>query len=135
MSMRGARPASASLAPAPGAALAAAVAALPLSPAQALRRICAAAFGLTEAELIGRSRLRELALARQATCYVLRHRLGLSLAVIGRMLGGRDHTSVLYAIRQTEARIARDVRLAVLIEGLLALPLGAVKPHRHGAGQ
>jgi chromosomal replication initiator protein len=118
-----------------GAALAAAVAALPLSPAQALRRTCAAAFGLTEAELIGRSRLRELTQARHAACYVLRHRLGLSFAVIGRMLGGRDHTSVLYAIRQTEARIARDVRLAVLIEGLLVVPLGAVKPHRHGTGQ
>jgi chromosomal replication initiator protein len=118
-----------------GAALADAVADLPLSPAQALRRTCAVAFGLTEAELIGRSRLRELTLARQATCYVLRRRMGLSTAVIGRMLGGRDHTTVLYAIRQTEARIARDVRLAVLIEGLLAVPLGTVKPHRHGAGQ
>jgi chromosomal replication initiator protein len=111
------------------------VADLPLSPAQALRRTCAAAFGLTEAELIGRSRLRELTLARQATCYVLRRRLGLSSTVIGRMLGGRDHTVVLYAIRQTEARIARDVRLAVLIEGLLTVPPSAVKPHRNGAGQ
>jgi chromosomal replication initiator protein len=111
------------------------VAALPLSPAQALRRLCAAAFGLTEAELIGRCRLRELTLARHATCYVLRRRLGLSSTVIGRMLGGRDHTSVLYAIRQTEARIAHDVRLAVLIEGLLVVPLGMVKPHGHGAGQ
>jgi chromosomal replication initiation ATPase DnaA len=99
---------------------------LALSPAQALRRACAEAFGISEAELIGPSRERRLSIARQAACYVLRRRFArLSYPVIGRMMGGRDHGSIIHAVRQTEARIARNAELAATIERLLGLPLGS----------
>lgn len=44
----------------------------------------------------------ELVTCRQEICYRLRHETLFSLPQIGRLLGGRDHTTVLFAIRRHE---------------------------------
>jgi len=44
----------------------------------------------------------ELVACRQEICYRLRHETLFSLPQIGRLLGGRDHTTVLFAIRRHE---------------------------------
>lgn len=94
----------------------------PLSPAQAVRRACAQAFGIDEAGLMGRSRQRRYSIARQATCYVLRQRFAhLSYPAIARLIGGRDHSTIIHAVRQTEARIERDAALAAKIRALIAM--------------
>ncbi len=48
--------------------------------------------------LLGRDRSRKIAEPRQVAMYVLRKETGASLPQIGEMLGGRDHTTVMYAI-------------------------------------
>jgi len=63
--------------------------------------------GVTVAKLTGRKRNRSLATARGIAAYLLRQRLKLSLQEIGRMLGGRDHSTVISAIRAIEHRLAR----------------------------
>ena len=51
-------------------------------------------FNLKVSELIGTKRLKQLALARQILMYLLRSDLKLPLMEIGRLLGGKDHTTI-----------------------------------------
>lgn len=54
-------------------------------------------FALTIDELSGPSRSQQIALARQIAMYLCRELTSLSLPKIGRLFGGRDHTTVMYA--------------------------------------
>jgi chromosomal replication initiator protein len=66
---------------------------------------------LTSAELTGRGRTREVALPRQVAMYLLREEGNVSLPQIGEMLGGRDHTTVMYACEKVADMMERDDRL------------------------
>lgn len=60
-------------------------------------RICTAhGFSLDDIRSVRRSE--RLVLARQAICYWVRRLTGYSLTQIGRLIGGRDHTTVRHAI-------------------------------------
>ena len=70
-------------------------------------------FGISYTELKSHRRNRELAFARQAICYWLCRRTEMSLPQIGRLLGGRDHTSILHARRtypEKRAKMGRKLR-------------------------
>jgi len=73
------------------------------------------AFGVSNDRLIGRERTREVALPRQIAMYLLREEGGISLPQIGQMIGGRDHTTVIYAcdkvndLMETDDRLRRQV--------------------------
>ncbi|MHB2169929.1 helix-turn-helix domain-containing protein [Alsobacter sp. R-9] len=62
--------------------------------------------GLRVRDMQSASRLRHLVNARQEASYRLRHECGLSLPAIGRLLGGRDHTTILWAVKRHAAAIA-----------------------------
>lgn len=59
-------------------------------------------FHLTPADLRGKRRTRDIAFARQSAMYLARQLTELSLPKIGEEFGGRDHTTVLHAIRKVE---------------------------------
>jgi chromosomal replication initiator protein len=61
--------------------------------------------------LIGRSRSHEVALARQVTMYLLREQLHTSYPQIGKTLGGRDHTTVMYGCDKITTAIEEDDQL------------------------
>ena len=61
-------------------------------------RATAEAYGLTVADLVGASRKQPLAQCRQVAMYLCRDLTSLSLPRIGEVFGGRDHTTVMYAI-------------------------------------
>lgn len=67
-----------------------------------LIRIVAARAGITEADILGPSRLRKFSNPRQFVMY-LAHKRGMSLPQIGRIMG-RHHTTVLHGVRAEEAR-------------------------------
>ena len=71
----------------------------------------ASAFGLTTERLLGRDRSREVALPRQIAMYLLREEINISLPQIGATLGGRDHTTVMYACEKVTDMIERDDRM------------------------
>jgi len=81
--------------------------------------LIASAFGLSADDLTGPSRMRHIVLARQAACWVLRQASPLSQTEIGRLLGGRDHTTIGYSIAQIERRIASDPLLRAQLHSLL----------------
>jgi chromosomal replication initiator protein len=71
----------------------------------------ATAFGVTPERMLGRDRSREIALPRQVAMYLLREVANISLPQIGQALGGRDHTTVMYACDKVADLIERDDRL------------------------
>ncbi len=60
------------------------------------------------ADLTGRSRNKEIVIPRQVAMYLLREETGASLPQIGEALGGRDHTTVIYAHEKMAEQIETD---------------------------
>ena len=85
-------------------------------------------FGVDIEVLKGRRRDKHTALARQVAMFLMREDANLPLATIGRILGGKDHTTVMHACqrigKQTniDAHIRRDV--TNLREAILTSPAG-----------
>ncbi len=81
-----------------------------LRPAEILSAV-SSVFGISTERLIGRDRSRDVALPRQVAMYLLRQEANISLPQIGEFLGGRDHTTVLYACDKIAESIESDDRL------------------------
>ncbi|OGO64690.1 MAG: chromosomal replication initiation protein DnaA [Chloroflexi bacterium RBG_19FT_COMBO_50_10] len=71
----------------------------------------AGAFGVTVQNLIGPDRRQEVVLPRQIAMYLLRVESNCSLPKIGETLGGRDHTTVMYACQKVTDLLERDDKL------------------------
>jgi len=68
-------------------------------------------FGVEITALQGHSRSRAIARPRQVAMYLIREETGESLPKIGAMLGGRDHTTVLYGCERITDLIEQDTDL------------------------
>lgn len=75
-------------------------------------------FGYTRDDLLGTRRYRNLTLARQVCCYLLRRHLGYSFPEIGRIMG-KDHTSVCHACRHIAAVVTTDPGLEKMIDEII----------------
>lgn len=72
-------------------------------------RVTAEHFDLRIADLKGRSRERQVAYPRQLAMYLAKHLVSTSsLKEIGEAFGGKDHTTVLHAVRKIEQLKTRD---------------------------
>lgn len=76
----------------------------PVFPGEVIEEV-ARRHGFTRQDLEGPSRKQPLAAIRQEAMWELRQRTRLSLPHIGAFLGNRDHTTVLWGIRQHERRL------------------------------
>jgi hypothetical protein len=77
----------------------------------------------SRAELISASRKRHIVEARQAAAWVLRHAYPrISLQTIGELIGGRDHTTVIYAIARTAERMRADQLLDTQLRAMIGDP-------------
>ena len=76
-------------------------------------------FGLKQADLISQRRTRSVARPRQAAMWLAKQLTTRSLPDIGRRFGGRDHTTVLHAVRRIEELRAEDPQLAADLEALI----------------
>jgi chromosomal replication initiator protein len=80
------------------------------------RRVCDH-YRIRHAEMSSARRSREVARPRQIAMYIAKQLTPRSLPEIGRRFGGRDHTTVIHAVkqieklRQTDAELDADVRL------------------------
>ncbi|MDD5370663.1 MAG: chromosomal replication initiator protein DnaA [Anaerolineaceae bacterium] len=73
-------------------------------------KVVAKTFGLTPERLLGRDRSHDVALPRQVAMYLLREEGNISLPQIGAAIGGRDHTTVMYACEKVADMLVRDDR-------------------------
>ncbi|MDQ4047966.1 MAG: chromosomal replication initiator protein DnaA [Actinomycetota bacterium] len=80
--------------------------------------VTATRFGLSPSNLMDRDRRPAVTRARKLAMYLSRELTEQSLPAIGRAFGGRDHSTVLSAIRRVEDDISVDPQLAGAVESL-----------------
>lgn len=82
-------------------------------------------FGVKVSDLTGPRRTRQVVVPRQIAMYLAREHTGLSLPEIGRSFGGRDHTTVLHAVRRVRSTRTKDASYRSRLDGVtrsLGLP-------------
>jgi chromosomal replication initiator protein len=87
-------------------------------------QVVAERYDLRPGDIAGKRRLRQVAQARQMALLLGRRLTAHSLVALGGMVGGRDHSTVLYSIRQAEERAANDNDLAREVSELTQKILG-----------
>jgi chromosomal replication initiator protein len=75
--------------------------------------------GVSARELKARDRRPAVVWARQLAMYLARELTGASLPDIGRAFGGRNHTTVLHAVRRVERELERDQGARSAVETLV----------------
>ncbi|HEX2096766.1 MAG TPA: chromosomal replication initiator protein DnaA [Solirubrobacterales bacterium] len=83
-----------------------------------IQRQVASAFGISRGELVGSTRAATPLRARQIAMLLTRELTDLSLPQIGRLYGGRDHSTVLNSLRRAESSIGGDPELAARVAEL-----------------
>jgi len=84
-----------------------------------IQKAVAEHYSLKQADLVSERRARAVARPRQVAMWLAKQITTRSLPDIGRRFGGRDHTTVLHAVRRIEALKAEDATLARDVDVLL----------------
>jgi len=84
-----------------------------------IQKAVAEHYGLQQADILSERRARAVARPRQAAMWITKQITTRSLPDIGRRFGGRDHTTVLHAVRRIEALKQEDPTLARDLDVLL----------------
>ena len=83
-----------------------------------IQKAVAEHYGLKQADLLNERRTRAVARPRHVAMYLAKQLTTRSYPDIGRRFGGRDHTTVLHAVRRIEALKAEEPGLAADLESL-----------------
>ncbi|MBC87170.1 MAG: chromosomal replication initiator protein DnaA [Bdellovibrionaceae bacterium] len=86
--------------------------------ADEIQKLCAQHFNVRVPDLRSKGRTKPLVVARQVAMYLVKKHLDKSLVDIGRTFGGRDHTTVMNALRRVEFLQAKDADLKRDIEDI-----------------
>lgn len=73
-----------------------------------IQKLTAEHFKVRVVDLKSKNRSKPLLLARQLSMYLIKNNLDKSLVEIGRAFGGRDHTTVLNALRKMDRELAKN---------------------------
>ncbi|MEZ6242504.1 MAG: chromosomal replication initiator protein DnaA [Phycisphaerales bacterium] len=75
-------------------------------------------YSVRKADLLGKRRHKSISLPRQVSMYLAREHTRHSLEEIGAHFGGRDHTTVMHAVRTVKARRGGDADFEAVVRSL-----------------
>jgi chromosomal replication initiator protein len=84
--------------------------------ADLVRSKVAEEWGVSVDGLTSKKRTKDLTVPRQVAMYLIRELLDLSLVEVGRMFGGRDHSTVIHAVNKVEEDLAGDDAFRTRVE-------------------
>lgn len=87
---------------------------------QKVCEVVASYYDLRTADLQGKDRQRQVVFARQVAMSLCRSMLTMSLPEIGKVFGGRDHTTVLSSVRKIEGIKQKDISMQAVLQKLEA---------------
>ncbi len=85
-----------------------------------IQRVVARHYGVTRTDILSQRRTAAVVRPRQVAMYLAKTMTLRSLPEIGRLFGGRDHTTVLHAVRKIDALVKIDLVLADVIAAIRA---------------
>lgn len=86
---------------------------------EAIQKCVCEYLGIKMQDIKARKRTKEIANARQMAMYLAKQLTPLSLSEIGRLFGGKDHATVIYACKQVEQKRQKEDSFNKIIELLL----------------
>lgn len=76
-------------------------------------------FGITSDDIRSSKRNSNISNARQIAIYAVREITNLSMNLIGEEFGNRDHSTIVYAIKQIEKNMEKDPKLKATVEDII----------------
>jgi chromosomal replication initiator protein len=92
---------------------------LALTP-EAIRKRVADEWGVSVDGLASKKRTKELTVPRQVAMFLIRELADLPLVEIGRLFGGRDHSTVIHSINKVEEELGDDAALRARVDSIRA---------------
>ena len=79
----------------------------------------AGVYGITADDIRSSKRTSQISTARKVAAYVVREVTGMPLAAIGMEFGGRDHSTIVYAINTVNEALKKDSNLRELVDDII----------------
>ena len=83
-----------------------------------IRARVAERWGVSVEALASKRRTKELTVPRQVAMYLIRELLDLPLVEVGRLFGGRDHSTVIHSIEKVEREMQEDEEFRARVEAI-----------------
>ena len=96
----------------------------PPSPEMVMSAV-AKVFNVDQQDLQGRKRHKELTTARQVAMFLLNKELGLAVTRVGRLLGGKNHSTVIHGVSKVDAELNVNADLSQKVQAVKEKFLGA----------
>lgn len=87
---------------------------------ETIQRVTAEIFNVTVKDLKDKRKTQAIVLPRQVAMYVAQQLTELSTTEIGLEFGGRDHTTVMHAIKKIDSLIKTDVKIDSLVQSIIS---------------
>lgn len=85
-----------------------------------VRRLVAEAWGVSAEALQSKKRTKDLTVPRQVAMYLIKERFDLALVEIGKLFGGRDHSTVIHSVAKVEDEMAADPNFRERVDAIRA---------------
>lgn len=76
-------------------------------------------YGVSSEDIRSSKRSNNISVSRQVSMYIVREVTGMSMSTIGDEFGGRDHSTVVYAIQQVQKMMEKDTRFRETVSDII----------------